>query len=124
MRFARWVFCVSGAWGVLVVTPLFFLESRLSADYPPAITHPEYYYGFVGVCLAFQVLFLIIGTDPVRLRPAMVAAMLEKLSVVPLVVLAIQGRIDRMYFGFAATDGVMLVLFAIAYVRTGRARSV
>jgi hypothetical protein len=43
------------------LTPQYFMESRVSADYPPAITHPEYYYGFLGVAIAFQVLFVIIS---------------------------------------------------------------
>ena len=62
MRFARWVFLISGIYGVLVLAPQYFLEQRLSRDYPPALTHPELYYGFIGTALAFQVLFPRAGT--------------------------------------------------------------
>jgi hypothetical protein len=47
---------------------------------PPPITHPAFYYGFVGVGLAWQVAFLIIATNPTRFRPLMVAGMIEKFS--------------------------------------------
>src|SRR5262245_12899545 len=78
MRFARWVFLLAGVWGILLVVPPYFLEAKNVQYDPPPITHPEYYYGFLGVTLAWQFLFLVIGSDPVRYRPAMPPAMLEK----------------------------------------------
>ena len=80
MRFAKWVFLLAGVSGALLVVPPYFLERQTSEDYPPPITHPEYYYGFLGVTLAWQVLFLVIASDPVRYRRAMLPAMLEKAS--------------------------------------------
>ena len=53
----------------MITTPNYFLETRLGEDYPPAITHPEFFYGFVGTCLAWQLAYLLIATDPVRYRP-------------------------------------------------------
>src|SRR5215831_14803029 len=82
LRFARYVFLIAGVWGVLVLTPLYFMFDRIGAEYPPAITHPDFYYGFIGVGLAWQAAFLIIGSDPRRFRPMMIAAMLEKFSYV------------------------------------------
>ena len=61
MQFARWVFFVTGIYGVAVMLPQYFFEGKISRDYPPAITHPEHFYGFVGVTVAWQVLFLIIA---------------------------------------------------------------
>jgi len=52
VRFARRVFTADGFRGVLVVFPLYFLESWVGARQPPPVTHPEFYYGFVGVTLA------------------------------------------------------------------------
>ena len=49
MKFARIVFLVAGIYGLLVVAPQYFLEARIGRDTPPAITHPEFFYGFVGV---------------------------------------------------------------------------
>ena len=54
-RVARWVFLVAGVYGVLVVLPQYSLEARIARDFPPPITHPEYFYGFIGVALAWRV---------------------------------------------------------------------
>src|SRR5262249_1624463 len=71
MKFARYVFLIAGVYGLLIIAPQYFLEERVGTDYPPAVTHPEYFYGFVGVTLAWQVLYLVIASDPVRYRPVM-----------------------------------------------------
>jgi hypothetical protein len=116
MRFARWVFGISGVLGILMVAPAYFLEVKLGQDYPPPINHPEYFYGFVGVTLAWQILFVIIATDPIRLRPAMPAAVCEKLFFVLAVpVLYWQGRVPVIWLGAVAFDGTWMVLFAVAY---------
>ena len=78
MRFARWVFLAAGIYGIVALAPLYFLEDRVGRDYPPAISHPQYFYGFIGVGLAWQALFLLIALDPDRLRPAMLLAIVEK----------------------------------------------
>src|SRR5262249_25505287 len=118
MRFAKWVFLLAGASGVLLVVPLYFLERQTGEDYPPPINHPEYYSGFLGVTLAWQFLFLVIGSDPARYRKAMLPAMLEKASfAVAIPVLYFLGRATALLVGFASMDAVWLVLFAIAYLR-------
>jgi hypothetical protein len=61
-----------------VLTPLYFLYDSVGNSTPPPGTHPEFYYGFVAVGLVWQFAFLLIGTDPLRFRPMMVPAMLEK----------------------------------------------
>jgi hypothetical protein len=76
MRFAKWMFLLAGVSGILLVVPPYFLERQTGEDYPPSITHPEYYYGFFGVTLAWQVMFLVIATDPVRYRRAMLRGLL------------------------------------------------
>ena len=48
MRFAKRVYRVAGVYGFIAIVPLYFMEGRIGHDTPPAITHPEYYYGFVG----------------------------------------------------------------------------
>jgi hypothetical protein len=119
MRFARWVFLLAGATGILMVIPPYFLERQTSEDYPPPITHPEYYYGFFGVTLAWQLLFLVIGSDPVRYRRAMLPGMVEKASfslAIPLLYAA--GRVAGVWLGFAAMDAAWLVLFVVAYLWT------
>ncbi|MGD2130653.1 MAG: hypothetical protein PVJ33_15145 [Lysobacterales bacterium] len=80
MKFAKIVFLVAGLYGFLTLIPLYFLETRIGLSNPPAISHPEYFYGFIGVALAWQVLFLVISRDPVRYVGAMPVAFLEKLT--------------------------------------------
>jgi hypothetical protein len=119
MRFAKWVFLLAGVSGILLVVPPYFLEQQTSADYPPPITHPEYYYGFFGVTLAWQFLFLVIASDPVRYRRAMLPAMLEKASfAVAIPLLYAARRVAGVWVGFATMDAAWLVLFGIAYLWT------
>ncbi len=118
MRFAKWVFLLAGTSGVLMILPL-YLEDRFFRDYPPAINRPEFYYGFAGVTLAWQVMFLVIGADPVRYRAAMLPAMLEKAGfAVAVPILYAADRVAGVWLGFAAMDATWLALFVIAYVRT------
>jgi hypothetical protein len=121
MRFARWVFLLSGASGVLIIVPPFFLEARTSADYPPPITHPEYYYGFFGITLAWQFMFLVIGSQPVRYRLAMLPAILEKASfAIAIPVLYARGRVPGILVGFSAMDATWMLLFIAAFLKTPR----
>ncbi len=79
VRFPRVVFTIAGIWGVLIMTPLYFTFDAIGRAYPPPLTHPDVYYGFVGVTLVWQVAFLVIASDPVRHRTFMLTAVLEKL---------------------------------------------
>src|SRR5262249_23919092 len=118
MRFAKWVFLVAGVSGILMILPL-YLEDRFFQEHPPAINRPEFYYGFAGVTLAWQFLFLVVGSDPVRYRMAMLPAVLEKAGfalTVPLLYAA--DRVAGVWLGFAAMDATWLVLFVDAYLRT------
>jgi hypothetical protein len=120
MRFARWVFLAAGVYGFIVLTPLYFLEGAVSRTQGP-VTHPEYYYGFVGCALAFQLLFLIISRDPARLRPVMLASIVEKVTF-PAAVwpLFLQHRAPAPVTVFSSIDLLWGALFVAAYVRTGR----
>lgn len=119
VRFARWVSLLAGMVGVLEVLPLYFYESTLSRTQPPPITHPDFYYGFVGVVLAWQVAFLIISRDPLRYRPLMPAIFLEKvLYPVAVYLLYAQGRVAGSMLGGASLDVVWLVLFFAVWIKT------
>jgi len=119
MLFAKGVFRLAGAIGLVLIVPQYFLEEQTGRDFPPPITHPEHYYGFLGVTLAWQVLFLIIAADPVRLRPAMPAAVLEKASfAVAVPILYAQQRVPALLIGFALLDALWGVLFVVAYLKT------
>ena len=118
MRFARWVFRIAGIYGLLVLLPQYLMEERVGLDDPPAITHPEYFYGFIGVAVSWQVVFLVIGQDPVRFRPLMIPAVLEKAAFgVPALVLFGQQRLSSTVLVFGMVDFVLGVLFVLAYLR-------
>ena len=122
MRFARWVFTAAGVWGLLVVPPLYFLFDTVGRREPPPITHPEYYYGFIAVTLAWQIAFLLIGAAPVRLRPVMLAAMVEKfLYVASIVTLFARHRASAGTLAFSGVDCLLGVLFVVAYRKTAGA---
>ena len=119
MKFAKVVFWLAGIWGILVITPLYFIFDLIGKKDPPAITHPGFYYGFVGVALAWQIAFLVIAWDPVRLRPMMIMSIVEKFSYgITVTTLVMQGRMHGSDLMFAATDTLLGVLFVMAYVRT------
>ncbi len=124
MRFARWVFAVAGLCGLVVIIPPYFMEDRFGLEHPPAINHPEFYYGFLGVTLAWQLLFLLIAYDPIRYRPAMLPALVEKIGFVAAVFsLFALDRVSGNIVVFAAFDAMWFVLFAIALLRTPHTRA-
>jgi hypothetical protein len=120
-RFARRVFSIAGIYGLIVLVPQLFTESRIARDFPPALTHPEYFYGFLGVAIAWQLCFLVIARDPARYRPIMLPAIVEKLAFsVPSIVLFLQHRLSGVTTSFAAFDLVLGVLFVAAHLLTNR----
>ena len=105
MKFARWVFIIAGIYGIIIITPMFFSEAQIGKDFPPAITHPEYYYGFGCVTLACQILFLFIAINPVKYRLIIIPAMLEKIPAgTALVVLFSQGRVSSLMLSRGRTS--------------------
>jgi hypothetical protein len=119
MKFAKIIFWCAGIWGILVLTPLYFMFDVIGRQDPPPITHPAFYYGFVGVGLAWQIAFLIIATNPVRFRPLMIAGMAEKFSYgAALLVLYLQRRLHPSDLTFGVVDLLFGVLFVLAFLRT------
>jgi hypothetical protein len=119
-RFARAVFRIAGVWGVVIMTPLFFTFDAVGRAYPPPITHPDLYYGFIGVTLVWQVAFLLISTDPARYRTIMIAAILEKLLyVTTMLVLYSNGHLQAgQTAAIVAPDGTIGLFFLAAFFRT------
>ena len=116
MIFAKRVFFIAGAYGILALTPMYFLEAKLNRDFPPPLNHPEHFYGFVGVALSWQVLFLVLSRDPLRYRLMMLPAILEKLSFgFAAWILFLQGRVAMTLLGPASIDLVLAGLFAAAF---------
>ena len=117
--FAKRVYTIAGIYGLIVMLPQYFLEDRIGRDYPPPITHPEYFCGFVGITIVWQIAFLVIARDPARYRPLMPVTVLEKLAFsIPAILLYRDGRVASAVLFFAGLDLVLGVLFALAYLRT------
>jgi hypothetical protein len=119
MKLAKIVFWIAGIWGLLVITPLYFMFDLIGRKDPPPITHPGFFYGFVGLALAWQIAFVFIARDPVRYRPLMIPSIIEKVSFnAAVVILVLQGRMHSSDLIFAGTDLLLGVLFAVAYFKT------
>ena len=119
MKFARIVFWIAGLWGVLVLTPLYFMFDLIGRQDPPPLTHPAFYYGFISVGLAFQVAFVVIARDPVNLRAMMIPAFLEKFGYgATLVTLFLQHRLHPQDLALGGIDVLFGVLFVVAFFKT------
>lgn len=119
MLFAKRVYFIAGVLGLVMLAPMLFAEGYINRENPPEITHPEFFYGFIGVGLAWQVVFLIIASDPLRYRPLMFASLIEKFSFVgACVVLHLAGRIPAQSVAPSLVDLVLGSLFVVAIVKT------
>jgi hypothetical protein len=122
MRFAKTVFTVAGIWGIVVLLPLYFLVDITGKPWPPPLNYPHFFYGFIGVALAWQLAFLIIGRNPERYRLLMIPAIIEKLghvaTVATLATLHARGAISFEDAMTASPDLILFALFVIAFVKT------
>ena len=121
MKFAKIVFRIAAIWGLLVLIPLYFMFDLIGRQDPPPITHPAFFYGFIGAALAWQIAFFFIATDPSRYRPLMIPSVLEKFSYgIAVVFLVMQHRMRRPDLIFGAVDLLLGILFVSAYTATPR----
>ncbi len=118
VMFAKWVFRGAGIYGLVVIVPMYFLEAAMSAPPADPIMRPEFYYGFAGVALAFQLAFLVISTDPVRFRPLMPVCVVEKVSALAFIILFAMDRAGPQIALGGLIDQVLAVLFIAAYLLT------
>ena len=117
MKFAKIVFLIAGIYGIIVIAPLFLAEGAIDATQPPVITHPEYYYGFACVTLVWQIFFLVLSRDPLRYRPMMLIAALEKASAIAFILLVLLHRSSPSLL-IGIVDVFLGLLFLAAYART------
>jgi uncharacterized membrane protein YjjP (DUF1212 family) len=117
--FAKRVFLIAAIYGFIVLLPQYFLEEQTGRDFPPAITHPEYFYGFIGTAVAWQMVFVIISRDPIRYRALMPIAVVEKMAFgFPAIALYLTGRLSRQMLGAGILDLILGVFFILSYRRT------
>ncbi len=119
-KFAARVFQVAGIYGLIVLLPQYLLESGIGPDLPAPISRPEHFYGFVGVALAWQFVFLLIARDVRRYRPLMLVGIIEKLVFgVRVLLLYSSGRIGADVLVFGIIDLALGALFVLAWRATG-----
>jgi hypothetical protein len=119
MTFAKYTFIGAGIWGLAVLLPFYALVDITGRQYAPPTDYPQFFWGFFAVAIAWQVAFLMIGSDPARFRPLMILAILEKLGfVTTLMVLFAAGRLSFVDFQPALPDGILGLLFVAAFAAT------
>jgi hypothetical protein len=117
---ARWIFLLAAIYGIPVLGVWFFhtpaMVGRASSQ------QPEIYYGFAGLGVAWQIVFLLIASDPLRYRPLMlISASCEKFFFAGmLVVLLIRHIAQRHWIPPAVIDGSLGIAFLYAYFITGK----
>lgn len=113
------IYFYAGIYGLIALTPQLFMEKKFGIDFPPPITHPEFYYGFTGLALVWQLCFILISKDPIRYKPLMPITFLEKISFgLPCIILYIQGRLHPLTLLFGCIDLFLMCLFIYSYKKT------
>jgi hypothetical protein len=113
----RLFFRLAAAYGLIALLPMYFQA-------PPDLTHPEFYFGFIGVATAWQFAFLVIAQDPVRYRLLILPGILEKAGFgIPALYLYAQGRTPLLMALGGAMDLLFVALFAWAFIALGRQSS-
>ena len=119
MKFARVAFLIAGVWGIVVLTPLYFLVDLTGRQYAAPADYPQFFYGFLSVAMAWQIAFLVIGSSPARFRPLMIPSIVEKFGhVTGVAVLYSQGRLSVPDATAAGPDLLLGVLFVLAFGMT------
>ena len=121
MRFAKLVFVGAGIWGIVVLTPLYFLVDLTGRQYPAPVDYPHFFYGFLSVAMAWQIAFLVIGSSPARFRPLMIPGIIEKFGhVTGVAVLYAEGRLSFEDAMASSPDLLLGILFVMAFAMTRR----
>jgi hypothetical protein len=117
-RTARWIFAVAAIYGIPVMLAMFLAPAKI-LEGGPSTNRPEWYYGFAAIRMAWQMAFVAIARDPVRLRPVMPMAICEKLffllTTIPLLA---RGETPPQMIPAVVLDGVFGVAFVVAFVKT------
>ena len=122
MKAARIIFAIAAVYGIAVLTPGLFIESSGALAFLE-LSNPEYYYGFYGSALVWQLGFLLIASDPIRYRPLMLIAVLEKAAFFGACLWLWQaGRLGSASGPFIGglIDGGLMLAFAAAWSLTPR----
>ena len=120
MIWIRRLFRIAGIYGLIVFGIMYFSEPAITSEHKP-INYPEFFYGFNGLGIAWQLAFLVIAQDPMRFRPMMIPAVVEKFSyAAAIAALFAVGRVPPGACFYAAIDFTLGVLFMIAFLQLRR----
>ena len=110
-----WLFRGAAVYGLILLLPLYVLEGVAAA--PDArLAHPEYYYGFVGAAAAWQLVYWVIGGDPLRYRAFIPLGVIAKLGFwIPTTWLWLAGRTPTSTFALTNGDLVLAIAFFVAW---------
>ena len=118
MKFTKIVFWIAAIYGFVLLIPMYFLMNTIGRKAPPSISHPEFYYGFVGVTLLWQCIFVLIALDPLRFQAIIPIAVLEKFAyTLPVLILYLMDKVQFNVLGTALADPIFAILFITAYFR-------
>jgi len=118
MKFTKVVFFIAAVYGFTLLIPMYFLMNIIGQEAPPAISHPEFYYGFLGVTLLWQCIFVLIALDPLHYKSIIPIAVLEKLAyTVPVLILYSIDKVQANILVTALADPIFAILFIAAYFR-------
>ena len=118
MKFTRVVYGLAAAYGFVSLLPLYLMIEKVGHEAPPAITHPEFYYGFLGLALLWQFVFVLVARNPIRYRPVMPIAIAEKfVYTIPVLILYSLGQVQSILVESSLLDPVFGLLFVVAYFR-------
>lgn len=110
----RWValwFRGAAIFGLLALLPQYLLPQPAGAELVA--------YGFIGTAAAFQLVFWVIGGDPVRYRALMLPSVAEKLAFgVPAVILFLSGKVPAPVLLFGGIDLALGLGFLLAWRAT------
>ncbi len=121
MTFAKTIFWLAGIWGLLTLTPLFFMFEVIGRNDPPPHHAPRLLLRIPqrrpGLAIGA---FFVIARDPVRFRPMMIPFRhIEKFGYgASLTALYLQHRLHPSDLMFAGIDTLFGILFMVAYSRT------
>ena len=114
---ARWLFRGAAIYGLILLLPLYFLEKTAAAP-EAGFAHPEYYYGFVGAAAAWQLVYWVIGGDPVRYRAFMGLGVIAKFGFwIPTTILWAMGRTPTSTWALTNGDLLLGLAFLFAWRR-------
>ena len=120
MKFARWVFLIAGILGLLPVLPLAYdTIANGEAILPDFASMGLFFCVVVFQYVCWQILYIVLASDPVRYRLMMIPSFFAKVS-------APFNPIWLFLYGFnywipiAVVDVVFAILFLIAFWSAGR----